>query len=241
MEGRAARLRDAAHVHAAGAVLGRKVRALHLHFLNHVVVQGYDDAAVAADVDKRGAIERDGVARRPDAVHRIRLGVVAAPAEADRLPLVEVGDDSRQDAEQLERTAADNREVLDLFRSQHTLAGAGFRLDDFLLPGDGHCLGLLADFEPHVDAAVVARADNDPPLLVRLEARELDPQVVVARKEAREQILAALVADVRLGGLRADVDQCDRGPWEHAAGRVLNAASYRAGCGTLRERARCGE
>jgi hypothetical protein len=48
-----ARLRDAADVHPPRAVLGRKVRALHLHFLNHVVVQGDNDAVVTADIDQR--------------------------------------------------------------------------------------------------------------------------------------------------------------------------------------------
>ena len=52
VELRGAGLGDAADVHAAGAVLGREVRALDLHFLNHVVVQGDDHAAVAADVDE---------------------------------------------------------------------------------------------------------------------------------------------------------------------------------------------
>ena len=85
---RRAGLGDAAHVHAARAVLGGEVRALDLHFLNHVVVQGDDDAAVAADVDERRAVERDRVARRADAVDGVALRVVAAAAEADRLALL---------------------------------------------------------------------------------------------------------------------------------------------------------
>ena len=52
MELRRPGLGDAAHVHAARAVFRREVPALHLHFLNHVVVQGDDDAAVAAEVDQ---------------------------------------------------------------------------------------------------------------------------------------------------------------------------------------------
>ena len=137
MELRAAGLGDAADVHAAGAVLGREVRALDLHFLNHVVVQGDDDAAVAADVDQVRAVERDRVARGADAVDRIGLGVVAAAAEAHRLALVEVGDDAGQDAQQLESAAADDRQVVDLLRGQDAFARARFRLNDFLLRGDG--------------------------------------------------------------------------------------------------------
>ena len=170
VELRGARLGDAADVHPARAVLGGEVGALHLHFLNHVVVQGDDDAAVAPDVDERRAVQRDGVARGADAVDRVALGVVAAAAEADRLALVEVGDDARQDAEQLERAAADDRQVVDLLGAQHAFARAGLGLDDFLLRGDGNRLGLLADVEAHVDAAVVARAEGERLALVGLEA-----------------------------------------------------------------------
>ena len=131
MELRRAGLGHAADVHAAGAVLGREVRALHLHFLNHVVVQRDDDAAVAADVDERRAVERDGVARRADAVDRVALRVVAAAAEAYRFAHVEFGDDAGQDAHQLERAAADDRQVVDLLGRQHAFARAGLRLDHF--------------------------------------------------------------------------------------------------------------
>ena len=103
-------------------------------------------------------VERDGVARRADAVDRVALGVVRAAAEAHRLALVEFGDDAGHDAQQFERAAADDRQVVDLFRAQHAFTRAGFRLDDFRLGGDGDRLALLADFELDVDAARVARA-----------------------------------------------------------------------------------
>ena len=77
--------------------------------------------------------------------------------------MVEVGDDAGQDAQQFERAAADDRQVVDLLRAQHAFARAGLRLDDFLLRGDGDGLGLLADVEPHVDAARVVRAERDDP------------------------------------------------------------------------------
>ena len=159
VELRRAGLGHAAHAHPAGAVLGGEVRALHLHFLNHVGVQRDDHAAVAADVDERGAVERDGVARRADAVDRVALRVVAAAAEAHRLALVELGDHAGQDAEQLERAAADDRQVVDLLGRQHAFASAGLRLNHFLLGGDGHQLGLLSDIQTDVDAAVIAGAE----------------------------------------------------------------------------------
>ena len=84
----------------------------------------------------------------------------AAAAEAHRLALVELGDDARQDAEQFERAAADDRQVVDLLGAQDAFAGAGLRLNDFLLRGDGDRLGLLADVEPDVDAARVVRAER---------------------------------------------------------------------------------
>src|SRR5262245_64717407 len=62
---------------------------------------------------------RSGVGGRADAVDRVALGVVRAAAEADRLALVELGHDARHDAQQLQRTAADDRQVVDLLRAQH--------------------------------------------------------------------------------------------------------------------------
>ena len=186
VELRGARLGHAADVHPAGAVLGGEVGALDLHFLNHVVVQADDDAAVAADVDERRAVERDGVARRADAVDGVALRVVAAAAEAHRLALVEVRDDAGQDAQQLERAAADDRQVVDLLRAQHAFTGAGLGLDHFGLRGDRHRLGLPADLEAHVDAARVVRAEQDRLAFVRFEPGQFDLEVVGSREDSRE-------------------------------------------------------
>ena len=125
VELRAAGLGDAADVHPPGAVFRREIRALDLHLLNHVVVQRDDDPVVAADVDERRAVERDRVARGADAVDGVALGVVAAGAEADRLALVELGDDAGEDAHQFERAAADDRQVVDLLGGEHTFTRAG--------------------------------------------------------------------------------------------------------------------
>src|SRR5690606_563422 len=145
-EARGAALRDGADVHAARAVLGRVVRALHLHFLNHVVVQGDDETRVGADVGQARPDELRRVARAPDAVARVALRVVRAAAEAAALERGRVrGDDAGQDAEVLERAAADDRQVVDLLGCQHALTGAGFRLDDFGDRRDRDRLGLGAD------------------------------------------------------------------------------------------------
>ena len=88
--------------------------------------------------------------------------LLRAAAEAHRLADVEVGDDAGQDAQQFERAAADDRQVVDLLRAQHAFARAGLGLDDFLLRGHGNGFGLLADVEPHVDAALIVRAERQP-------------------------------------------------------------------------------
>ena len=229
VELRAAGLGDAADAHAAGAVFRREVRALDLHLLNHVVVQRDDDAAVVADVHDRRAVERDRVARRADAVDRVALRVVAAGAEADRLALVELGDDAGQDAHQFERAAADDRQVVDLLGGEHTFTRAGLGLNDFELAGDRDGLRLLADFQPDVDAAVVVRAECQPLLFVGLEAGELDLQVVGAREQGAEQILAAVVGDRGLHGLGACVDGGDCCARKDPAARVLHRAANRRG------------
>ena len=150
-------------------------------------------------------------------------------AEADRLALVELGDDAGQDAHQLERAAADDRQVVDLLGGEHAFARAGLGLNHFELRGDRDRLGLLADFEPDVDAAVVVRAERERLLLVGLEAGELDLQVVGAGEQARRTVLAAFVGDRRLHGLRACVGQRDCCARQDAAARVLHRAANRRG------------
>src|SRR4029453_1417712 len=75
----------AAPRHARGSELGGEVRALDLHFLNHVVVQRDDHPAVRPDVDQAGAIELHAVGRTANAVHRVTLRVVRTAAEAHAL------------------------------------------------------------------------------------------------------------------------------------------------------------
>ena len=234
----ASRLGHAAHAHPAGAVLGGEVRALHLHFLNHVGVQRDDDAVVAADVDERRTVERDGVARRADAVDGVALRVVAAAAEADRLAHVELGDDARQDAHQLERAAADDRQVVDLLGRQHAFASAGLRLNHFLLRGDRHRLGLLADVQADVDTAVVAGAERKGFPLVGLESGELDLEIVGAREEAGEEVLPPIVADGGLHRRWPVLVTVTVAPGRTAAARVLDVAANRGGRRALAERCR---
>ena len=163
--------------------------------------------------------------RGSDAVDGIALGVVAAATKADRLALVELGDDARQDAHQLESAAADDRQVLDLFRGDQAFACSRFRLDEFDLRRDRDGLALLADFEVHVDAARVAGADRQPFLLEILEAAELDLEVVGRGEHTGEEVLPAAVADRRLRRLGADVGDGDSRAGQDAAARVLNRAS----------------
>ena len=68
------------------------------------------------------------------------------------------GHDAGHDAQQLERAAADDREVVDLLGAEHAFAGARFRLDDFERARDGDDVGQAADFEHHVETAGVVRA-----------------------------------------------------------------------------------
>ena len=85
------------------------------------------------------------------------------PPKLTDSPDVELGDDAGKDAHQLERAAADDRQVVDLLRGEHAFARARLRLNHFELARDRDRLGLLADFEPHVDAAVVVRAQRKRP------------------------------------------------------------------------------
>ena len=173
------------------------------------------------------------IARRADAVDRIALGVVPAAAEAHRLAHVEFGDDAGEDAHQLERAPADDRQVFDLFGGDESLARARLGLNQLDLRGDGDRLALLADFEPHVDPAVVVRAEGDRLLLVRLEPAQLDLHVVSAGEDAAQKVLPASVARGRLHGLRARIGQRDRRTRQDAAARVLNGAADGAGGGPL--------
>ena len=134
---------------------------------------------------RRRSVERDRVARRADAVDRVPLRVVPAAAEAHRLALVELGDDAGEDAHQLERAAADDRQVLDLLGGDDPFARARLGLDQLHLRGDGDRLALLADVEPHVDAAIVGRADGDGLLLVRLESARARPSCRTCRGRCR--------------------------------------------------------
>ena len=88
--------------------------------------------------------------------------LLAPPPKLTLSNAVIVGrDDAGQDAQQLERAAADDRQVLDLLGAEHAFAGAGLGLDDFDRAGDRDDLGQAADFEPHVDAAGVVRAERE--------------------------------------------------------------------------------
>ena len=165
-------LGDAAHVHAAGAVFGREVGALDLHLLNHVVVQRHHHAAVAADVEEVRSIELRGVARRSDAVDGVVLDVLGS---SGRLADIEVGDHAGKDAQQFQRAAAHDRQVVDLLLRENAFASARLSLNHFRLRRDGDRLGLLADIEPHVDAARIVRADRDRLLLVGLEPGRARP------------------------------------------------------------------
>jgi hypothetical protein len=77
--------------------------------LNHVVVQGGDDATVAADIDERCTVEVDGVVRRADAIDRVTPRVLRAVDEPDALECGTIRcDDAGQDSEQLQGTATMN-------------------------------------------------------------------------------------------------------------------------------------
>ena len=82
-----------------------------------------------------------------------------------------------------------------------------------------------ADLEPHVDAAVVVRAERQALLLVGLEPGELDLQVVGAGEQAGEEVLPALVADGGLHPLGTGVGERDGRAGQDAAGRVLDGAA----------------
>jgi hypothetical protein len=233
VERRPAGLRDRADVHAAGAVLGREVRALDLDLLHHVVVQRHDDAAVRPDVDEGRAIQADRVAGGADAVDRVALRVVRAAAEADALERAAVrGDDAGQDAEELQRAAADDREVLDLVRLQHAFPSAGLRLHDLDGRRDRDELGQRPDLELDVQPAGVVGAERDALALVSLESFQLDLDVVSAGKEGRERIAAALVGNRRAQGLRSGIRDRDGRPGQHAARCVGHGAAH--GCRSLR-------
>src|SRR4029078_1782342 len=130
-----------------------------------------------------------------DAVDRIPLRVVRAAAEADRLHVDGIGShDAWHDAEQLARASADDRQVVNLLRAQDAFTGARFRLNHFLLRSDSDRLALLTTLAFHVDTARDVRADGDALLLVGLEPRELDLEVVRPR-EKNGEIAAAIVGD----------------------------------------------
>jgi hypothetical protein len=225
VELRRAGLGHGADVHGARPVLGGEVRALDLHFLNHVVVQGDDDAAVRPDVDQVGSIEAHGVRGPSDAVDRVLGGIVRAAAEAHALHVDRIGsDDAGHDAKQLEGTAADDRQVVDLLRAEDAFARAGLRLNHFLLGGDGDRLALLPDLEFHVDAARHVGADGDVLLLVRLEPGELDFQLVGAGEDDGH-ITTTIVCDSRNDGLRTGVRHSDVRAGQHAATTVCDRAT----------------
>ena len=113
----------------------------------------------------------------------VGLRVVRAADEAHALELILIGrDDAGQNAQQLERAAADDREVVDLGGRQPAFARARLGLDDVGGRRDDHRLALRAELQLDVEAADVVRPEDDGGLLERLEPGELDGEVEGAGK-----------------------------------------------------------
>ena len=161
---RAAALRDRADAHGARAELGAEVRALDLDLLDHVVVHAGHQPAVARRLDEIRAIQADRVVRGADAVDRVAPRVVRAAEEAHALELILIGrHHAGQDAEQLEGTAANDRQVVDLVRGQHALACARLRSQRLRWRRPHRDdLALAGDLEADGHASRVVRAEDDP-------------------------------------------------------------------------------
>ena len=112
------------------------------------------------------AVEGDhgvGAADAVDGVLGVLVGVRDAGQVADALERADVGHDrAGEDAQQLERAAADDREVVDLVGRQQALAGARLGLDQLALRGDLDLLGLCADLEREVEAGPRVEAMRSP-------------------------------------------------------------------------------
>src|SRR5919198_392664 len=131
---------------------------------------------------------------RSDAIHGVAHRAVAPHEEPDTLEHAGFRrHHAGHDAEQLERAASDDGQVVNLLRAEQTFARAGLRLRDFALSRHGDRLTLLPDFERDIDAARIGGTDGELFLLVRLEAREFDFKVIRSGIHTAEHITAARV------------------------------------------------
>src|SRR5262245_38561383 len=151
-------------------MFGSVVAGLDFDFLHHVRVGGDYAPVVGADVHHSSAVNLHVVVLAAQTVDIVLIAAVGAGNEADLLQTGLIWRDyARQDAQQLDRTAADDREVLDLFGGDRILLGAGLGLKHVGGRRHRHRLGSGADLQRDIQSAGVAGTQDEASLLGLLE------------------------------------------------------------------------
>src|SRR6185503_4088523 len=121
---------------------------------------------------------------------------------------------------------ADRRQVFHALgvdeRADHVL-----RLDQRRLPGDGHVFLDRPDFEREIQIGRLPDAQDDVGPFARSKSRELHRDLVGARRQARQKILAQLPGDADLRGVRLDLPDGHGGAGQHASLLVGHLAAQR--------------
>ena len=196
--------------------------------LNRVAKQRAD-----RELRRRGINERRGKLvhawehQRRDAVHQHLAAPARLPARRHRLLGAAARHDAGREQRQCRRLTAWQRQAVDLFAAHHHVHVGFRRLDERRRLAHGDGFRDASDLERRVDGELLADLESQPVAFERLEAGELDRELVGARRHIGEHVRAGSVRRRRTDEPGVRVAERDAGARQHGMMRIADDALQR--------------